>query len=181
MNALPSDLVRAAQALSEAVTRPIPGSRKIHVQGSRSDLHVPMREVAQAQTPTLFGGEANPPITVYDTSGPYTDPDYTVDLAAGLPALRAAWIAERGDVEQLSGLSSAFGRQRAADAKLNDVRFSHLRTPLRAKGGANVTQMHYARRGIVTPEMEYIAIRENQRIEALQNSALCKQHPGQYY
>jgi phosphomethylpyrimidine synthase len=181
MNALPSDLVRAAQALSEAVTRPIPGSRKIHVQGSRSDLHVPMREVAQAQTPTLFGGEANPPITVYDTSGPYTDPDYTVDLAAGLPALRAAWIAERGDVEQLSGLSSAFGRQRAADAKLNDVRFSHLRTPLRAKGGANVTQMHYARRGIVTPEMEYIAIRENQRIEALQNSALCKQHPGQSF
>jgi phosphomethylpyrimidine synthase len=181
MNALPSDLVRAAQALSEAVTRPIPGSRKIHVQGSRSDLHVPMREVAQAQTPTLFGGEANPPITVYDTSGPYTDPDYTVDLAAGLPALRAAWIAERGDVEQLSGLSSAFGRQRAADAKLNDVRFSHLRTPLRAKGGANVTQMHYARRGIVTPEMEYIAIRENQRIEALQSSALCKQHPGQSF
>ena len=181
MNALPSDLARAAQALSEAVTRPIPGSRKIHVQGSRPDLYVPMREVEQAQTPTLFGGESNPPITVYDTSGPYTDPDYSVDLAAGLPALRAGWIAERGDVEQLSGLSSAFGRQRAADAKLNDVRFSHLRTPLRAKAGANVTQMHYARRGIVTPEMEYIAIRENQRIEALQNSALCKQHAGQSF
>ena len=181
MNALPSDLVRAAQALSEAVTRPIPGSRKIHVQGSRADLSVPMREIEQAQTPTLFGGETNPPVTVYDTSGPYTDPDYTVDLAAGLPALRAGWIAERGDVEQLAGLSSAFGRQRAADAKLNDVRFSHLRTPLRAKAGANVTQMHYARRGIVTPEMEYIAIRENQRIEALQNSALRNQHPGQSF
>ena len=181
MNALPSDLVRAAQALSEAVTRPIPGSRKIHVQGSRADLNVPMREIEQAQTPTLFGGETNPPVTVYDTSGPYTDPDYTVDLAAGLPALRAGWIAERGDVEQLAGLSSAFGRQRAADAKLNDVRFSHLRTPLRAKAGANVTQMHYARRGIVTPEMEYIAIRENQRIEALQNSALRNQHPGQSF
>ena len=181
MNALPSDLVRAAQALSEAVTRPIPGSRKIHVQGSRADLSVPMREIEQAQTPTLFGGETNPPVTVYDTSGPYTDPDYTVDLAAGLPALRAGWIAERGDVEQLAGLSSAFGRQRAADAKLNDVRFSHLRTPLRAKAGANVTQMHYARRGIVTPEMEYIAIRENQRIESLQNSALRNQHPGQSF
>ena len=181
MNALPSDLVRAAQELSEAVTRPIPGSRKIHVQGSRADLKVPMREVAQAQTPTLFGGETNPPITVYDTSGPYTDPDYTVDLAAGLPALRAGWIAERGDVEQLTGLSSAFGRERAADAKLNDVRFSHLRVPLRAKAGANVTQMHYARRGIVTPEMEYIAIRENQRIEALQNSALRNQHPGECF
>jgi phosphomethylpyrimidine synthase len=181
MNALPSDLVRAAQELSEAVTRPIPGSRKIHVQGSRPDLKVPMREIEQAQTPTLFGGETNPPVTVYDTSGPYTDPDYTADLAAGLPALRAAWIAERGDVEQLSGLSSAFGRQRAADAKLNDVRFSHIRAPLRAKSGANVTQMHYARRGIVTPEMEYIAIRENQRIEALQNSALRNQHPGESF
>ncbi|HUB89317.1 MAG TPA: phosphomethylpyrimidine synthase ThiC [Dyella sp.] len=181
MNALPSDLVRAAQELSEAVTRPIPGSRKIHVQGSRPDLNVPMREVTQAQTPTLFGGEANPAITVYDTSGPYTDPAYTVDLAAGLPALRAAWITERGDVEQLSGLTSAFGRERAADAKLDPVRFGHTRAPLRAKSGANVTQMHYARRGIVTPEMEYIAIRENQRIEALKGSALCKQHPGESF
>ncbi|GLQ52694.1 phosphomethylpyrimidine synthase ThiC [Dyella flava] len=181
MNALPSDLVRAAQELSEAVTRPIPGSRKIHVQGSRPDLKVPMREIEQAQTPTLFGGEANPPVTVYDTSGPYTDPDYTADLAAGLPALRATWIAERGDVEQLSGLSSAFGRQRAADAGLDDVRFGHIRTPLRAKAGANVTQMHYARRGLITPEMEYIAIRENQCIEALRDSALRTQHPGESF
>jgi len=181
MNALPSDLVRAAQELSEAVTRPIPGSRKIHVQGSRPDLQVPMREVSQAQTPTLFGGETNPDITVYDTSGPYTDPNYTVDLVAGLPALRAPWIMERGDVEQLQGLTSAFGRERAADAKLDAVRFSHTRTPLRAKPGANVTQMHYARRGIVTPEMEYIAIRENQRIEALKTSALRNQHPGESF
>ncbi|GAB2581482.1 phosphomethylpyrimidine synthase ThiC [Dyella jejuensis] len=181
MNALPSDLVRAAQELSEAVTRPIPGSRKTYVQGSRPDLKVPMREIAQAQTPTLFGGEANPNITVYDTSGPYTDPDYAVDLAAGLPALRGAWIAERGDVEQLPGLTSAFGRERAADARLDAVRFTHTRTPLRAKAGANVTQMHYARRGIVTPEMEYIAIRENQRIEALGDSALRNQHPGECF
>ncbi|HUA79462.1 MAG TPA: phosphomethylpyrimidine synthase ThiC [Dyella sp.] len=181
MNALPSDLVRAAQELSEAVTKPIPGSRKIHVQGSRPDLNVPMREICQAQTPTLFGGEANPPVTVYDTSGPYTDPDYAADLAAGLPALRATWIAERGDVEELKGLSSAFGRERAADAKLDAVRFTHLRKPLRAKAGANVTQMHYARRGIVTPEMEYIAIRENQRIEALKESALRKQHAGESF
>jgi phosphomethylpyrimidine synthase len=181
MNALPSDLARAAQELSEAVTRPIPGSRKIHVQGSRPDLSVPMREIDQAKTPTLFGGEDNPPVTVYDTSGPYTDPNYTVDLAAGLPALRAAWIMERGDVEQLPGLTSAFGRERAADAKLDAVRFGHTRTPLRAKAGANVTQMHYARRGIVTPEMEYIAIRENQRIDALRESALRTQHPGQSF
>ncbi|WP_225737309.1 phosphomethylpyrimidine synthase ThiC [Dyella acidiphila] len=181
MNALPSDLVRAAQELSEAVTRPIPGSRKIHVQGSRADLQVPMREIEQAQTPTLFGGEANPPVTVYDTSGPYTDPNYSVDLAAGLPALRAAWIMERGDVEQLGGLTSAFGRERAADARLDAVRFTHTRAPLRAKAGANVTQMHYARRGIITPEMEYIAIRENQRIEALRESALRTQHPGESF
>ncbi|MBE1160382.1 phosphomethylpyrimidine synthase ThiC [Dyella sp. 7MK23] len=173
--------MRAAQELSEAVTRPIPGSRKIHVQGSRADLQVPMREIEQAQTPTLFGGEANPPVTVYDTSGPYTDPNYSVDLAAGLPALRAAWIMERGDVEQLGGLTSAFGRERAADARLDAVRFTHTRAPLRAKAGANVTQMHYARRGIITPEMEYIAIRENQRIEALRESALRTQHPGESF
>ncbi|TCV92158.1 hydroxymethylpyrimidine synthase [Luteibacter rhizovicinus] len=181
MNAMPSDLARAAQELSEAVTRPIPGSRKIHVQGSRPDLRVPLREISQAQTPTLFGGEENPPITVYDTSGPYTDPDYAVDLAAGLPPLRAVWIAERGDVERLAGLSSEFGRARAVDPKLAAFRFTGLRAPLRAKAGANVTQMHYARRGIVTPEMEYIAIRENQRIEALRDSALRNQHPGEAF
>ncbi len=181
MNALPNDLTRAAQELSEAVTRPIPGSRKIHVQGSRPDLKVPLREVCQAKTPTLFGGEDNPPITVYDTSGPYTDPDYKVDLVTGLPALRAAWIAERGDTEQLSGLSSSFGRQRAADPKLDAFRFPATHAPRRAKAGANVTQMHYARQGIITPEMEYIAIRENQRIEALQGSALRTQHPGESF
>jgi len=181
MNALPNDLARAAQELSEAVTRPIPGSRKIHVQGSRPDIQVPLREICQAQTPTLFGGEENPPITVYDTSGPYTDPDYKVDLVTGLPALRAGWIAERGDTEQLTGLSSAFGRQRAADPKLDAFRFTATRAPHRAKAGANVTQMHYARQGIVTPEMEYIAIRENQRIEALRDSALRTQHPGEAF
>ena len=181
MNAQPSDLARAAQELSEAVVRPIPGSRKIHVQGSRSDLQVPLREICQAQTPTLFGGENNPPITVYDTSGPYTDPDYAVDLASGLPALRAAWIAERVDTELLGGLSSEFGRKRAADSKLDALRFTATRVPRRARAGANVTQMHYARRGIITPEMEYIAIRENQKIEALLGSALLDQHPGQSF
>ncbi|WP_267225235.1 phosphomethylpyrimidine synthase ThiC [Dyella silvae] len=181
MNALPNDLARAAQELSEAVTRPIPGSRKIYVQGSRPDLKVPLREICQAQTPTLFGGEENPPITVYDTSGPYTDPDYQVDLVAGLPALRATWIAERGDTEQLPDLSSSFGRERAADPKLDAFRFTATRAPRRGKAGANVTQMHYARKGIITPEMEYIAIRENQRIEALRNSALLNQHPGESF
>ncbi|HEV2680795.1 MAG TPA: phosphomethylpyrimidine synthase ThiC [Rhodanobacter sp.] len=181
MNAQLSDLARAAQELSEAVTRPIPGSRKIHVQGSRPDLQVPLREIGQAQTPTLFGGETNPPVTVYDTSGPYTDPAYRVDLAAGLPALRAAWIAERDDTELLHGLSSEFGRQRATDPKLDPLRFTGTRVPRRAKAGANVSQMHYARRGIITPEMEFIAIRENQKLDALAGSALLDQHPGQAF
>jgi len=180
MNALPSDLVRQTQELSEQVTRPIPGSRKIHVTGSRGNLRVPLREIAQADTPLVFGAEKNAPVTVYDTSGPYTDPDYRVDLGAGLPPLRAAWIAERGDVEQLAGLSSEFGRKREADRRLDAVRFPNLRRPLRAKAGANVTQMHYARRGIVTPEMEYIALRENQRIEALE-AHLRVQHPGESF
>ncbi|MBD8881201.1 phosphomethylpyrimidine synthase ThiC [Rhodanobacter sp. 7MK24] len=181
MNALPSDLARAAQELSAAVTRPIPGSRKIHAQGSRADLRVPLREIAQADTPAMFGVEKNPAITVYDTSGPYTDPDYAVDLAAGLPALRTAWIAERGDTEALDGRSSEFGRRHANAPELAAIRFPQLPTPRRAKSGANVTQMHYARQGIVTPEMEYIAIRENQRIDALGDSALRVQHPGQSF
>jgi len=99
MNAVPSELIRQTEQLSEAVTRPIPGSRKIHAEGSRPDIRVPMREIAQTRTPTAFGGEDNPAITVYDTSGPYSDPDVTVDLAAGLAPLRAQWIAERGDSE----------------------------------------------------------------------------------
>jgi len=181
MNASPTDLARAARELSTSVTTPIAGSRKIHIGGSRADVRVAMREIAQSATPTLFGGEANPPIVVYDTSGPYTDPAHTVDLAAGLPALRAGWIEERGDVERLDGLSSAFGRSRVHDPRLDAFRFGSTRLPLRAKAGANVTQMHYARRGIVTPEMEYIAIRENQRIEALADSALRTQHRGEAF
>ncbi|APG04192.1 phosphomethylpyrimidine synthase ThiC [Luteibacter rhizovicinus DSM 16549] len=181
MNAMPSDLARAARELSEAVTQPIAGSTKIHVTGSRPDLRVPMREIAQAPTPTLFGGETNPSIVVYDTSGPYTDPDHAVDLARGLPAVRSGWITERGDVERLDGLSSSFGRARADDARLDPIRFAAPRMPLRAKAGFNVTQMHYARRGIVTPEMEYIAIRENQRLDALVDSALRAQHPGESF
>ena len=181
MNAQPSDLVRSAQELSDAVTRPIPGSRKIHVQGSRADLRVPLREIVQAQTPGLFGGEENPPIAVYDTSGPYTDPDYQVDLVAGLPAMRAPWIADRGDTEALPGLSSEFSRRHAEAPELAAMRFPTRRTPRRAKAGANVSQMHYARRGIITPEMEYIAIRENQKIEALAGSALLNQHPGESF
>jgi len=180
MNAQPS-LQQQAQQLSESVTRPIPGSSKIFVTGSRPDLQVPMREIAQTRTPTLFGGEENPPVTVYDTSGPYTDPRANIDLAAGLAAVRARWIEERGDTEQLAGLSSDFGRARQHDARLDAVRFPGRMLPRRAIGGANVTQMHYARRGMVTPEMEYVAIRENQRLDAVRDAGLLAQHPGQSF
>src|SRR5690606_7722284 len=182
MNAVPDSLLQQAGQLSEAVTRPIPGSRKIHVDGVQPGVRVPMREIVQARTPTLFGGEDNPPITVYDTSGPYTDPDARIDLANGLAPLRAQWIAGRGDTEALAQVSSEFGRKRAADVRLDAVRFPSRAQPRRARDGANVTQMHYARRGIVTPEMEFVAIRENQRMQefaATAAPALLHQHPGQ--
>ncbi|WP_147693115.1 phosphomethylpyrimidine synthase ThiC [Vogesella mureinivorans] len=147
--------------VDSAAIQPLPNSRKIHVSGSRPDIRVPMREISQADTPTQFGGETNPPIYVYDTSGPYTDPQAQIDIRSGLPALRAAWIAERDDTQLLPGLSSDYGRAREADPKLADLRFNLTRQPRRAKPGLNVTQMHYARRGIITPEMEYVAIREN--------------------
>ncbi|ALN84244.1 thiamine biosynthesis protein ThiC [Lysobacter capsici] len=184
MNAVPSskqDLIQQAEKLSADVTRPIPGSRKIHVQGSRPDLQVPMREIELARTPTIFGGEDNVPLAVYDTSGIYTQTGANIDLVAGLAPLRAAWIAERGDTEALSGLSSEFGRKREHDPKLAHVRFGNRPLPRRAIGTANVTQMHYARRGIVTPEMEYIAIRENQRLESIREAHLLSQHPGQSF
>jgi phosphomethylpyrimidine synthase len=181
MNAIPASLLQQTEQLSESVTRPIPGSRKIFVEGSRPDLRVPMREIALSQTPTIFGGEENPPVTVYDTSGPYTDPDASIDLAIGLPALRARWIEERGDTEPLSQLSSEFGRGREGNAKLAAVRFPGRILPRRAKAGANVSQMHYAKKGIVTPEMEFVAIRENQRLEAVRDALLLAQHPGESF
>jgi len=152
----------------------LPGSRKVYVVGSRADIRVPMREIAQART----GDEINPPLSVYDTSGPYTDPAARIDIRRGLPALRSPWIAEREDTLQLDAPSSAYGRERAADTRLKSLRFALHRPPRRARAGHNVTQMHYARRGLVTPEMEFIAIRENQRME-LFAEALRRQHPGQ--
>jgi phosphomethylpyrimidine synthase len=181
MNAVPSQLIRDTEQLSEAVTRPIPGSRKIHVAGTQAGVRVPMREVVQSQTPTIFGGEDNPPITVYDTSGPYSDPDARIDLAMGLAPLRAQWIADRGDSEPLPALSSAFGRGRETDARLDAVRFGNRPLPRCAIVGANVSQMHYARHGIVTPEMEFVAIRENQRIDAIRDAGLLMQHRGESF
>jgi phosphomethylpyrimidine synthase len=175
MNA--NDKFIAARAhVDEAAIQPLPNSRKIHVAGSRPDIRVPMREISQ--TPTE--GEANPPIYVYDCSGPYTDPAVKIDIRQGLPALRAGWIAERQDTEELPGLSSDYGRARESDAELAGLRFDLKRKPLRAKAGMNVTQMHYARRGIVTPEMEFVAIRENQRLDALPD-VVRRQHPGQSF
>jgi phosphomethylpyrimidine synthase len=154
--------IAADAYVDEAAINPLPNSRKVYLVGSRPDIRVPMREISQADTDTAFGGERNPPIYVYDCSGPYSDPQARVDIRRGLPALRAGWIAERGDSEPLPGLSSDFGRNRAADLTLDEMRFPGLRRrPWRAREGANVSQMHYARRGIITPEMEYVAIREN--------------------
>ncbi|MDG4561466.1 MAG: phosphomethylpyrimidine synthase ThiC [Candidatus Competibacter sp.] len=185
MSAIPQDFLRATAELSAAATRPFPNSRKLYLTGSRPDLRVPLREIAQQPTPTGFGIEANPPVPVYDSSGPYTDPAATIDLLAGLPSVRAGWIEERGDTERLTGPTSAYGRARAADPALASLRFEHLRVPRRAKSGANVTQMHYARRGIVTPEMEYIALRESLRLrelrEDLRYTKLLRQHRGQSF
>src|SRR5450756_751109 len=163
-----------------AAIKPLPNSRKVYVQGSRPDLLVPMREISQAETPASMGAETNPPIYVYDCSGPYTDPAVKIDIRAGLAALREGWIAERGDTETLGKLTSEYGQQRLNDPELAEMRFDLKRAPRRAKAGKNVSQMHYARAGIITPEMEYIAIRENQRREGLSEMML-KQHPGENF
>ncbi|MFP4131500.1 MAG: phosphomethylpyrimidine synthase ThiC [Thiohalospira sp.] len=176
-------VVDATRQLSEDVTRPLPGSRKVWVTGSRPDIRVGMREVEQSPTQTSSGLQPNPPLPVYDTSGPYTDPEAAIDLTRGLAGLREGWIAEREDTEELPDLTSEYGRARRDDPALADLRFDHLRTPRRAKAGRTVTQMHYARQGIVTPEMEYIAIRENARLAELRADPryadILKRHPGQ--
>ncbi|MDR1075777.1 MAG: phosphomethylpyrimidine synthase ThiC [Xanthomonadaceae bacterium] len=161
--------------------QPLPNSRKTYLIGSRPDIRVPVREIFLTDTPTVFGGEQNPPVVVYDTSGPYTDPEMHIDLRRGLPDIRSQWIRERDDTEILPGPSSGFGRARLADASLDDLRFPHRRAPRRARGGRNVTQMHYARKGIITPEMEFVAIRENMKRQAARDGTLAAQHPGQSF
>ncbi len=162
MNANPKFLAATAQ-VDEAAVKSLPNSKKVYVPGSRPDIQVPMREIAQAETPADFGAEKNPPVWVYDTSGPYSDPQAKIDIRSGLAPLRAGWVAERGDTEELAGPSSGFGVERMNDPKLGELRFNLGRKPRRAKDGKNVSQMHYARKGIITPEMEFIAIRENLR------------------
>ena len=156
MNATPKFLAATAH-VDDAAIHPLPNSRKVYV----GDLKVPMREVSQSDTPTMFGGEKNPPVFVYDCSGPYSDPAARIDIRSGLPALREPWILGRNDTELLKEPSSSFGKQRLADPKLAELRFNLKRNPRKGKG--NVTQMHYARKGIITPEMEFIAIRENRK------------------
>ena len=166
-----------ANAVSRVSIPNYPASEKIYVQGSRPDIRVPMRKIILSDTPAHFGAEKNPPLYVYDTSGVYTDTAVDVDLKKGLSPIREAWIRERDDTEQLEQPSSVFGRQRLADAATSHLRFDHIRSPRRAKTGANVSQMHYAKKGIITPEMEFIAIRENQKMEEMRE--LWKdQHPG---
>lgn len=164
---------------------PFPNSRKIYVKGKLHDIKVAMREIELGDSDPMFatngGSVKNYSITVYDTSGPYTDPDVEIDVHKGLPRLREKWILDRGDVERLQDFSSEFARRRLKESRLDGIRFKHIRKPLRAKPGKNVTQMHYARRGIITPEMEYVAIRENQRIDELRGEikALARYHRGE--
>ncbi|VEE14127.1 phosphomethylpyrimidine synthase ThiC [Ectopseudomonas mendocina] len=172
------NLSESAQVDQQSV-QPFPRSQKVYVQGSRPDIRVPMREISLDVTPTDFGGEINAPVTVYDTSGPYTDPNVTIDVRKGLADVRSAWIEDRGDTEKLPGLSSEFGQRRLNDAELSAMRFAHVRNPRRAKAGHNVSQMHYAKKGIITPEMEYVAIRENMKLaEAREAGLLNEQHAG---
>jgi phosphomethylpyrimidine synthase len=193
MNANPKFL-SATATVDEAAIAPLPNSRKIYVQGSRPDIRVPMREISQSDTEASFGGEKNPPIYVYDTSGPYTDPDVQIDIRSGLDTPRLPWIMERADTEELPGPTSDYGIARLADPKLAELRFNLHRKPRRAIAGKNVTQMHYARKGIITPEMEFVAIRENMRrqeyLRELKASGpmgerladlMGRQHPGQSF
>ncbi len=185
-SAVPDDHAQPTPAAVRAIDescQPIAGSAKIYITGSRADIRVPMRQIRQSPTPLANGEfEQNPPIAVYDTSGPYTDGAVQIDVRKGLAPLRDGWIAERGDSEELAGLSSEFGRRREQDPMTAGLRFAATRKPRRAKAGANVSQMHYARKGIITPEMEFIAIRENQNIVAARAAGLpVNQHPGQSF
>ncbi|MFT7114312.1 MAG: phosphomethylpyrimidine synthase [Candidatus Azotimanducaceae bacterium] len=166
----------------QSITRaPFPESKKVYVKGEIHDINVAMREVeltdsAPQFTDGNFVKPKNAPVAIYDTSGPYTDPDAEIDVRKGLPALRQQWILDRGDVEELDGITSSFGKERLYNSDLNHLRFEYLKKPLRAKKGANVSQMYYAKKGIITAEMEYVAIRENQRIESYPS-----QHPGESF
>ena len=162
-------------------TTPFPNSKKVFIKGNLHPINVAMREITLSKT-KLTGGkmEDNASVIVYDTSGAYTDETVEIDIKKGLPRLREQWILDRTDVEQLPNVSSDYGKERKDDATLDHLRFEHIKAPLRAKNGGNVSQLYYAKKGIITPEMEYIAIRENQRRDGL-SELLTRQHPGESF
>ncbi len=182
MNAESDKFLDKISKLDTATQKYFPNSRKVYVQGSRPDIQVPMREIQLTATQTESGFEENAPIRVYDTSGPYSDGSVTTNLRAGLPAIRSKWIEERNDTELLEKVSSVFGQARQTDLQTEHLRFEHIRLPRRAKAGHNVSQLHYARKGIITPEMEFIAIRENMaRLQAQDAGIDGAQHGGESF
>lgn len=164
--------------LGKAALESFENSKKVYIEGSTPDIQVPFREISISDTPSEFGAEKNAPVLTYDTSGPYTDPKSKIDVKNGLIPLRNKWIEDRKDTEQLQGPSSTFGKKRKTDPSLEEMRFNLKRNPKKAMTGKNVSQMHYAKKGIITPEMEFIAIRENQRREGI-SDILQTQHPGE--
>ncbi len=183
MSANPENFLNKTAKINPTAVQALPNSTKIFVQGSRKDIQVAMREISLTDTPLNNGDfEENQPITVYDTSGPYSDPNAEIDIRKGLNEIRTTWINERNDTEKLADFSSDYVKQRRNNPELDKLRFSHIRTPMRAKGGHNVSQMHYANKGIITPEMEYVAIRENLRLKHLtEHTPANNQHPGQSF
>ncbi|MEW5009817.1 MAG: phosphomethylpyrimidine synthase ThiC [Cycloclasticus sp.] len=163
--------------MEEAAIQPLPNSAKVYIRGSRDDIQVPMRKISLADTSSSFGEEKNPDVYVYDCSGVYTDPAASINLRLGLPDVRSPWIKDRADTELLAGPSSKFGQLRQGDPELASLRFEHIHSPRRAIKGANVSQMYYAKKGIITAEMEYVAIRENMK----RSEVNAQQHPGESF
>ncbi len=178
-----SELLQSLRDVDPALLENFPSSKKIYITGSRDDIKVPFRKIILEDTRKSDGTvEKNPPLYVYDTMGAYTDPDVKIDLTKGIKEVRKNWIEERDDIEELEDFSSKYFHQRYNDENLKSVRFPNIKKPKRAKKGKNITQMHLARKGIITPEMEFVAIRENQKLEyAKENGLLTKQHKGESF
>lgn len=181
MSNLPRFLSESAQT-DQQVVQPFPKSRKVYLTGSRPDIRVPVREISLSDTITASGSEKNAPILVYDTSGPYTDPDVTINIRNGLPLMRKDWILKRKDTDPLPAFTSPYTQRNLNDPRIDHLRFGQERKPRRASAGRNVTQLHYARQGIITSEMEYVAIRESMKLAtAKEQGLLTSQHPGQSF
>ncbi len=173
-----SETLTSLSSVNKAFIEPFPNSKKVYVKGLRDDINVPMRQIKLTDTIGDLA-EKNDPVHVYDTSGPYTDPTKRISYREGIDTVRSNWIEERGDTEMLDGVSSNFSNERLNNKELDELRFEHLRAPRKAKKGKNVTQMHYARKGIITPEMEFIAIRENCLWQEYQDQV--GQHEGESF